>query len=637
MAEETITILRVGTEEAVKSVNDLKENIKLLKKSLGDLEIGTEEYQETLEELVINQNALKDAMHATTASMEDVAAAATGASQSYNSLVHQMAALKEEWRATNDEARRNELGKQISEINQQLKEMDASVGNFQRNVGNYESGTSKLVAKFDEWGGLLQQMPPTLGSAKQAMGDLGETMQLLGKQPILGIIGLLAPIIIKITESLKENETAMAAVKRLMESLQPVFDLLSGVVDRIAKGFATAVDWLVQFVGEADGIKKVITSIAGVGNAIIQQITIPAKVAVETFKGLGKIIGDVFKGDWSEIKNHAKETGQGIAEAYKEGFSYKSNFEVGKAKGAEFIDGVKNNEEKARQAGKELASSFQEGYDEELERIKAENAEDAEIQAALAAEEQDILGYAALYEAEEEWQKKREEKLKQGNIARIDAMIAAKEEEIAIAKERVDAEIALEEYKNAKFKEEDDEEEERRKAKIKEAKESLLILANNTSSILGSIAEMYEADQKNAEKNAKKIKALRIAEAIISTISGALGAFMQASSTMPPPFGVIVGAAQAAAITAAGVAQIANIKKTNVSSNGASSSSPSAPSAVVNAPNVETSLTTTRNITTASEEERLNRMASSQKVYILQSDIEAAGTQSKVQVEESSF
>ena len=43
MAEETITILKVGTEEAVKSVNDLKNNIKILKDNLGELEIGTEE------------------------------------------------------------------------------------------------------------------------------------------------------------------------------------------------------------------------------------------------------------------------------------------------------------------------------------------------------------------------------------------------------------------------------------------------------------------------------------------------------------------------------------------------------------------------------------------------------------------
>ena len=149
MAEENVSILRVDTGEAVKSVNDLKENIKLLKGSLGDLEIGSQAYQDTLDELKVNQNALKDAMYATTGTMKDVAAAATGASKSYNSLVHQMAALKEEWRATNDIARRNELGQQIAEINAQLKEMDASVGNFSRNVGNYESGVVPLVEKFE--------------------------------------------------------------------------------------------------------------------------------------------------------------------------------------------------------------------------------------------------------------------------------------------------------------------------------------------------------------------------------------------------------------------------------------------------------------------------------------------------------
>jgi hypothetical protein len=42
-------------------------------------------------------------------------------------------------------------------------------------------------------------------------------------------------------------------------------------------------------------------------------------------------------------------------------------------------------------------------------------------------------------------------------------------------------------------------------------------------------------------------------------------------------------------------------------------------------------------VTSATEEELLNRMASPQKVYILQSDIEAAGSVAKAQVTESSF
>ena len=68
-----------------------------------------------------------------------------------------------------------------------------------------------------------------------------------------------------------------------------------------------------------------------------------------------------------------------------------------------------------------------------------------------------------------------------------------------------------------------------------------------------------------------------------------------------------------------------------------SSGAVSAPRAVVNAPNVETTLTPTRNITTASEEERLNQMAKDQRVYIVSSDIEAALDGNKTRVEESSF
>ena len=626
MAEETITILKVGTEDAVRSINDLKENIKMLKQNLGELEIGTEAYQTTLEELKVNQNALKDAMYATTTSMEDVAAAATGASQSYNSLVHQMAALKEEWRATNDEARRNELGVQIAEINQQLKDMDASVGNFQRNVGNYESGVSGIVAKFDAWGATLKQMPPTLGAAKESIGKVGETMQLVGKQPILGIIGLLAPIIMKITSALQENETAMDAVKKLMQSLQPVFDVLSGVLESIAQGLSKAVEWLVQFIGESDGVKKVVSSIIGVGNSIFQYLLAPIKSAIAAFKGLGKIIGDVFKGDWSEIKNHAKETGQEIADAYKKGFSVKSNFETGKAAGTDFINGVKDNKENAKQAGKEVASSFKEGYDEVLEQIKEENAELADEQRALADEEADIERYSQQIAAQEAFQKEQNDLFWQGAHERYDAQQAAKQREVDLEKavaDEVTAYLA--------------EQEEKRKKKAEEAAqariETIFSLADTTSSILGSIADMYEADEENAEKNAQKIKALRIAEATINTISGAIGAFMQATATMPPPFGAIVGAVQAAAVTAAGIAQIAQMKKTNVSSSGAVS----APSAVVNAPNVETTLTPTRNITTASEEERLNQMAKDQRVYIVSSDIEAALDGNKTRVEESSF
>ena len=609
MTEETITILKVGTDEAVKSVNDLKENIKNLKQNLGELEIGTEAYQTTLEELKVNQNALKDAMYATTTSMEDVAAAATGASKSYNSLVHQMAALKEEWRATNDEARRNELGQQIASINQQLKDMDASVGNFQRNVGNYESGVAGLAAKFDAWGATLKQMPPTLGAAKESIGKVGETMQLVGKQPILGIIGLLAPIIMKITTALQDNETAMGAVNKIMEAMKPVTDLLAGALEMIAQGLSTVVDKVIELVGGSGWFNKFTSTIAGVGNSVIQYLLTPVRTTIEAFKGLGNIVKDIFTGQWDKIKTDAQSAWDGIKDAFSEGFSFEQNYAEGQRVGEQFIEGIKSKKADAKAAADEIRQTMsiegQYGISEDV-------GEDEYDQfAVLAAEEQQRAKDEAVFDA-----------VLDGIAAREAALQKEADMEKAVAD-------GVTEYLN--------EQEEIRKKKTEETAQAridtMFSVADATSSILGSIADMYEADEENAEKNAKKIKSLRIAEATINTISGAIGAFMQATATMPPPFGAIVGAAQAAAITASGIAQIAQMKKTSMTSSGAISS----PNAVVSAPNVETNLQSVRNITSATEEERLNQMAKEQRVYILSSDIEASLDGNKTRVEESSF
>ena len=603
MAEETITILKVGTEEAVKSVNDLKENIKTLKQNLGELEIGTEAYQTTLEELKVNQNALKDAMYATTTSMEDVAAAATGASKSYNSLVHQMAALKEEWRATNDEARRNELGVQIASINQQLKDMDASVGNFSRNVGNYESGFKGVVAKFDEWGGILKQMPPTLGAAKESIGKVGESMQLVGKQPILGIIGLLAPIIIKITDALKDNETAMDAVKKVMASLQPVFDVLQMVLEKVAQGVAKVAEWFVNLLGESgETFQKIIAGAVGVGNVLLQYLLTPIRTVINAFKGLGKIIGDVFKGNFKDIKQDAEEAWSGIKDSFIKGFSFKENFDLGKKVGQEFAAGL---------------SSSKSSVVEEADKIGQEAAD--AIQNKLM---------------EIDW-----DKVSRANAKRIAAEKAAKE---AAAKEQQEITDMIEadwEATNAEIdayfeeiwrKQEEDAEKARQYAQ--ERMDAMFALAGTTSSVLGSIAGMYEADEEMSERNAEKVKALRIAEATINTISGAIGAFMGITKDTGG-WGIAAAAAEAAAVMAAGMAQINQIRKTKVSSSGGTS----APSAVVSAPTVETNVPSVRSVTSATEEERLNQMAKDQRVYILSSDIEASLDDNKTRVEESSF
>lgn len=242
----------------------------------------------------------------------------------------------------------------------------------------------------------------------------------------------------------------------------------------------------------------------------------------------------------------------------------------------------------------------------------------------------------ALAEEEAYWKEQSEAHV-DAILAPIEAQKAADAEAQRLREEREAAmmeevrlmnEAAMEE--KARLDELAEKEEEWTKAK----KEGALASADATASMLAAISDAIESFDAENEKSQKAAKGIKIAATTIETISGATSAYM-AAQTLPPPYGQIVGATNAAAVLATGMANIAKMKATSI----ASSSVPSfsSPSASVSAPNVPTQLDAVRNLTSASEEERLNRMAQSQKVYILQSDIEAAGAASKVQVTESTF
>ena len=165
-------------------------------------------------------------------------------------------------------------------------------------------------------------------------------------------------------------------------------------------------------------------------------------------------------------------------------------------------------------------------------------------------------------------------------------------------------------------------------------------LANAIGDIFGSIADILEDDIKNKVKNGelteeegekqfKAVKAFQIAQATIQTISGAIAAFMSCQS-LPWPANAIVGAVQAAAVTAAGIAQIAKIKNTQLGGGGSSAGSPTA-APVQTAPE-EYVPQYTQNATGESEITRLADSIHNQKVYVVESDITEAQNRSKVRV-----
>lgn len=160
-------------------------------------------------------------------------------------------------------------------------------------------------------------------------------------------------------------------------------------------------------------------------------------------------------------------------------------------------------------------------------------------------------------------------------------------------------------------------------------------LGNGLTSIWSSINDIYENNAKAQGKTDEEIfnqtKGSKIAVATIDTIQGALAAFM-GYQELPQPYGAILGIVQAAAVTAAGMAQIAQIKATQFNSAGQNISNPNAtPRMADYSPDLVS------NLTGASEVDSLKNALQETPIYVSVSDINEAQVKVADRDKESSF
>lgn len=663
---ETITILKVGTQEAVQNVGDLKNNIKELKKDLENLEIGTQEYQDTLSELKVNQNALKDAMYATSGSMEDLAKAATGTTESYNGLVHRMAAYKEELRNVDisteaGKQRFKELAEQVKNVNDKLKELDAAQGNYQRNVGSYE----EALKNFHN---IVKDLPPSMSAVKKAGDQLDKSFKLMSANPIIGIVTLVAPLINKIADGLKDNEKATAALQKALKALEPVGTFFEGLLDKIADALTWVVDKVMELAGKSDGaFKKVVSGITGVGNAILQFLIAPVKTFIEVVKGAGNVLRDVFTGQWGKIKEDAAAAGQAISAAIDKGWNFKQNYQAGENAADAFVSGLTSSrsKKKAKDAGSAIAKEVKDEFEDIIGDITKDmdkaasdldKAEAAVLKNALAREKEQLaaIDAAAKYRQSvnaatiDDERKRAEESYRiavEGNERKLAALRQFQQAAIErgdldayldyeqqVADMEVEIELAaLDEKARIRRKDVEDAE------KAAEAKAKVMNeYAKGVGDVLGAIADLYDVSADKDKRSFENSKRFQIAETWINTLSGMASAIWATWNDKTIPSAIAkaaLAATNAAGVLASGIATTAKIRSTQFG--GGSTSAAGIVSA--KAPAVQTSLPQYLQAQTASDEERLNRAAEPSRVYILQSDIEAAGRAQKVRVAETTF
>lgn len=215
----------VSAGYSFKSLGDAKKYIDTLRASLIDLDETSEEYADRVEEIDKVQDKLNKAMKATGSRLKD-------AEGSYNALSKKMSELKKAFKATNDEAERKVLSKQIVEINDQLKTMDASIGNFQRNVGNYEAAFTKGLAGISKE---IEALGNPLAVAKNGVVALGNAFKTLIANPVGAAIMAIVVAIKALKKGFDQSEEASNSLKRALSALQPVMNVISNVFTGFAK------------------------------------------------------------------------------------------------------------------------------------------------------------------------------------------------------------------------------------------------------------------------------------------------------------------------------------------------------------------------------------------------------------------
>ena len=542
MADEIKKVISVDLGNTSTSLKDYKKHIDQLRGSLLQLDETSEEYAKISKEIKTEQDKLNEVMKVGKINTD----AAEG---SYNQLAQTMAELKKQWKATADEAERANLGKQILDINNQLKDLDASTGNYQRNVGDY---TNAFEQAFDK----------CLDGITKLDGPIGE----LG-----GTVKNLIPVIKSI------NATAVAGLSGVKKAIAStgigllviaVGELIAHWED-LTKIIGISSEDMQEFKTKAiDTFKNIVSGAVGVGNAILNFILTPIKTTIEAFKGWGSIIGDIFSGNWSQIKEDAVNTFNAIKDIGKKAISFRENYEQGREMADNMITVISerlkspDNEEKAVESGKTIGKNINSGLEEELENT--EQIIDSKTQSIL-----DRLHKRNTDEIELLREKYEEEKalLEQYGLDTTQLTEEFEANVEAVIDKR------LEEERKAIIEQEKLEDELTAKKKA-ESDKQLALKRKEQQALLSSSIALFGALSDLAEEGSEEQKAFSIMQTVLNTLQSIMGIW--AGYSEMGPFGVAAAAVQTAAVVATGAATIAKMKATTkeTASSGASVSPP---------------------------------------------------------------
>ena len=202
----------------------------------------------------------------------------------------------------------------------------------------------------------------------------------------------------------KINSTAITGLRGVKAALASTgigaFIVAIGVIISHWEGFLQAVgsskEEFDTFKSKAlDTLGNIVSGIVGVGNVIFQSLITPFRNVIVTVQGLGKVMEDVFSGQWGKIREDAQNALGAIKDVWEKGFDFSGNFQKGKEAGEKFVQGVVITFRKAgEKAGKEFGNGLAQGADsmsKEVSSMVDKLLDEKELQAEIDRVKKEVV------------------------------------------------------------------------------------------------------------------------------------------------------------------------------------------------------------------------------------------------------
>ncbi|HIY67851.1 MAG TPA: hypothetical protein H9828_00360 [Candidatus Alistipes intestinigallinarum] len=635
-------------QELKAGIDATNARIKQITKDYDEGRMAVDDYNQELQENLEELQKLRTEQGDVRSSLNASTKALLAAKGSYTEMSQTLGQLRNAYRQLSKEQRDGAVGTemlgQIKLLDAELKEVDASMGNFQRNVGGYEEA-------------LKQVLPPQAG----LIIDLGKLSVEGGGIPSLftgmknSIVGMTKAAIAFIATPLGATLTALAAAAAAAFAL---FNARNKEIEKQAEASAKALERQKEQMDRLSAdIDYTIRLLRAQGketeaNAIEMQKYKDAMTAAA-------FAYSKFKDEYDKMSKKEREANEENRKALLDRFveardAYENYLRDLDIKHAEEVTAErKKNAELAEEQRKAAAEKLRIA-EETNAAIREANAafrdETALMQAeqgagtqsgdlALAQEQfrQELAAFEAMVDEKQIYEElamaRRKLMFEQHckEIAEIQARYLKQQSDqlLKALDEEMAAEFEADKKRIAATKKSNDD---RERLAVEEHK-GRIWQANQATALLQTYAQLV------GESTAAG-KAAAVASATIDTYKAANAAYSSLAGI--PIVGPGLGAAAATAAIVAGIANVKNILSVDTLSSAAGSNISSATPtvstpAVVTPPAVVQEVTTVRSLTGASEEERLNQMASDQRVYLVYSDVEQAGKRVEVQQSDTSF